>query len=317
MQIRILGSAAGGGFPQWNCCCRNCCLLRQGKLHAVARTQTEVAISSDGSHWYLLNASPDLRTQIEATPTLHPRNGLVPRDRNGKVSRGSPLEGVVLTSGDLDQVLGLLLLRELQPLRIYAAGSVRLLLREDNTMFSALEQVPEQTLWTDITPTEEFELAPSCGVSSGIRCRAISLKPHCPAYVADARRPMLNLREAVLGLAIDAPEGGRLLYLPSVAEVDDTCLELMQSADVVFFDGTFWSDDELAPITGRTARQMGHLPVGGPGGSLERLAAVTRPQKIYLHVNNTNPMLDEDSREYHAVREAGWRVAEDGWQLEL
>ena len=290
-------------------------------MQAVARTQAQVAISSDGRHWYLLNASPDLRTQIEASPALHPPNGSFPvgrgPGRNGDASRYSPLEGVVLTGADLDQVLGLLLLRELQPLRIYATGSVRSLLRQDNTMFSALSQVPEQTRWTDIAPDGVFELASMCDVSSGIRCRAIALERQYPAYVPDARRQTLDPDEAVLGLMIDGPEGGRLLYMPSAAEVDDRCLELMQSADVLMFDGTFWADDELAHINGRTAREMGHLPVGGPRGSLERLAAVTRPQKIYIHINNTNPMLDEDSREYHQVRAAGWKVAEDGWQLEL
>ncbi len=315
MQIRILGTAAGGGFPQWNCRCRNCRRLREGKLRASPRSQAQVAISSDGSNWYLLNASPDLRYQIEASPALHPRTG--PFAGNGRLTRDSPVAGVVLTGGDLDQVLGLLLLRELQPLRIYAAGSVRSLLLEDNTVFAALSQVPEQTLWTEIIPGREFELESVCGMSSGIRCRAIAQEPHFPAYVPPGRRSMLNPSESELGLALDAPDGGRLLYMPSVADVDDAGLELMQSADVLLFDGTFWSDDELKPVTGRTARQMGHLPVGGPGGSLERLAALTRPQKIYSHINHTNPMLDEDSREYHQVREAGWRVAEDGWQLEL
>ncbi len=307
MQVRILGSAAGGGFPQWNCGCRNCRRLRAGQLRATPRTQAQVAISADDAHWYLLNASPDLRPQIEAHSVLHPRNG----------GRGSPIAGVWLSGGDLDQTLGLLLLREQHPLRIYATGTVRQLLRGDNTLFAALHQAPDQTRWSDVVPGTSFELVSVCGVSSGIHCRAISLPGHFPMYVPEARRRALPPEETVSGLVMDSPDGGRLVYLPCVAEVDDACLALIGAADVLLFDGTFWSDDELAPINGRTARQMGHLPVGGAGGSLERLAPVRAPRKIYIHINNTNPMLDEDSPQYRAVRAAGWEMAEDGWQFEL
>ncbi len=307
MQVRILGSAAGGGFPQWNCGCRNCRLLRAGQLRATPRTQAQVAVSSDGDHWYLLNASPDLRAQIEANPALQPRNG----------SRGSPLTGVLLTGGDLDQVLGLLLLRELQPLRIYATSAVRALLCADNTFFAALTQIPGQTRWSDLSPGTPFELASVCDVSSGMVVRAVRLPGHFPMYVPDERRAALALDETVLGVVLDSPEGGRLVYMPTAAQVDDACLDLIASADVVLFDGTFWANDELAGITGRTAQQMGHMPVSGPGGSLEQFAEITRPRKIYIHVNNTNPMLDEDSPQHRAVRDAGWEVAEDGWQFEL
>ncbi len=307
MQVRILGSAAGGGFPQWNCGCRNCRLLRAGRLRAQPRTQAQVAVSSDGRHWYLLNASPDLRGQIEATPALHPHNG----------RRGSPIAGVLLTGADLDQVLGLLLLRERQPLRIFATPAVRSLVRDDNAFFAALDQTPDQTRWTDITPDEPFELATVCDVSSGMRCQPIRLAGHFPMYVPQARRGILPEDETVSGVVIDSPKGGRLIYMPSVAQVDDACLALIASADVVMFDGTFWTDDELARITGRSAREMGHLPVWGDGGSLERLAGVASARRIYTHINNTNPMLDEDSPQYRAVRAAGWELAEDGWQFEL
>ncbi len=307
MQVRILGSAAGGGFPQWNCACRNCRLLRAGRLRAQPRTQAQVAVSSDGDRWFLLNASPDLRVQIEANPVLHPRNG----------SRSSPILGVLLTGADLDQVLGLLLLRERQPLRIYGTPTVRSLVCDDNAFFAALDQTSDQTRWTDITPDESFELATVCDVSSGMRCRLIRLAGHFPMYVPPARREVLPGGETVSGVVIDSPDGGRLIYMPSVAQVDDACLALIASADVLLFDGTFWTDVELARITGRTAREMGHLPVWGDGGSLERLAGVAHPRKIYTHINNTNPMLDEDGTQYRAVRAAGWEIAEDGWQFEL
>jgi pyrroloquinoline quinone biosynthesis protein B len=136
-------------------------------------------------------------------------------------------------------------------------------------------------------------------------------------YVPEKRRATLTLDQTVLGVVLDSPEGGRLVYIPTAAKIDDACRELIASADVVLFDGTFWADDELVGITGRTARQMGHIPVSGRGGSLERLAEIIHPRRIYIHVNNTNPMLDEDSPQHRAVRDAGWEVAEDGWQFEL
>ncbi len=306
MQVRILGSAAGGGFPQWNCGCVNCRRLREGRLRASARTQAQLALSSDGVNWFLLNASPDLRAQIEASPLLHPRS----------VGRNSPIAGVVLTGGDLDQVLGLLLLRELQPLRIYATASVQRLLREDNTVFAALEQTAGQSRWTTIIPGEPFELATICDGGSGIRCRAIALAEHWPMYVPAKRRAELAANESVLGLVIASPEGGRMVFLPSAPAVDEACRELIDSADVLLFDGTFWSDDEMAHLTGRTARQMGHIPVSGPDGSLAQLAG-TRARRIYIHVNNTNPMLDETSPQHRQVRDAGWEIAEDQWHFVL
>jgi pyrroloquinoline quinone biosynthesis protein B len=307
MQVKILGSAAGGGFPQWNCNCGNCRGLREGRLRGRARTQTQLAVSSDGVGWFLLNASPDLRAQIEATPALHPRAG---------VGRGSPILGVVLPGGDLDQVLGLLLLREMQPLRVYATASVHRLLREDNTMYAALAQTSDQSRWSNIMPGVPFELATACDVSSGIHAQAFSLGEHWPLYVSPGRRAALAAGESVVGLVVDSPAGGRVVFMPSAPEVDDACLALISSSDVLLFDGTFWTNDELSRLTGRTARQMGHMPVSGDGGSLERLAG-TPPRKIYIHVNNTNPMLDEDSPQHRAVRDAGWEIAEDQWHFVL
>src|SRR5437868_4827263 len=163
MQVEILGTAAGGGFPQWNCACRNCRLLRSGI--GKPRTQLQIALSSDGFSWFLLNASPDLRSQIEANRFLHPR---------GEV-RHSPIAGVVLTTADLDQSLGLLLLRELQPIQIYATASIRRILREDNSMFSMLHRTADQARWSDIVPGASFELASTTGEQSGIKCSAVSV----------------------------------------------------------------------------------------------------------------------------------------------
>jgi pyrroloquinoline quinone biosynthesis protein B len=309
MLIKILGSAAGGGFPQWNCSCPNCRGLRAGTFRGKARTQTQVAVSQDGKSWFLLGASPDLRAQIEATPELHPRDGV----------RQSPVSGAVLLNGDIDHVLGLLLLRELQPLQIYSTASVRRILRDDNSMFAMLQRVHNQAQWTDFVPREQFSLKHTDGGDSAVLCRALSLGDHYPAYVTQNRQSELVAGESSLGLMVESSSGAKLAYMPAVPQVDDALLKEIASADVVLFDGTFWSDDELRPIqgSGQTARQMGHIPISGKEGSLRKLAGLSRPRKIYVHINNTNPVLDEASPQHRQVRDAGWEIAEDGWQFEL
>jgi len=307
MRIEILGSAAGGGFPQWNCGCRNCQAIRAGTFQGKSRSQTQVAISNDGRSWFLLNASPDLRQQIEATPPLHPR-------KNG---RDSPIAGVLLTSSDLDQVTGLLSLRELQPFRIYCTASIRRILRQDNSVFAMLNRVPQQVVWTDITPGTSFALTSVSGQESGLLCETFSLHSRYPMYVAQAAG--LSPQEASLGLIVGSSSGPRMAYLPAVPEVDENLLERLETVDLLLFDGTFWSDDELIKVqgSGATAREMGHIPVSSKEGSLFKLQKLQRPRKIFVHVNNTNPMLDESSPEYREVRAAGWEIAEDGWRFDL
>jgi pyrroloquinoline quinone biosynthesis protein B len=306
MRVRILGSAAGGAFPQWNCACPNCRALRAGKFCGKARTQTQVAITEDGRSWFLMGASPDLRTQIEATPELHPREGL----------RQSPIAGVVLGNADLDHVLGLLLLRELQPLRVYAAPSVSRILREDNSVFRMLERIPEQTIWDDIPADSKFSLRDAKGKNSGLHCEAVTLGTHYPAYVVPERQSQFAVDEASLGFVMESHSGNRLAYMPAVPKIDDGLLQQIDTCDVLLFDGTFWSEDELIRVqgSGQTAREMGHVPVGE---TLRRLAEVKRPRKIFLHINNTNPMLNEAGPQYQQVRGAGWEVAEDGWEFDL
>ena len=306
MKVKILGSAAGGAFPQWNCACANCSAVRARAFQGKPRTQTQVAITQDGRSWFLLGASPDLRAQIEATPELHPNEGV----------RQSPIAGAVLANADVDHILGLLLLRELQPLRIHATASVRRILLEDNSMFKMLQRIPNQTAWTDFETGKQFHLCNAQGEDSGIRCQAWSLSAHYPAYVTTARQSQLAPGEASLGFILESPSGSRFAYMPAVPQVDDALLEQLDSCEVLLFDGTFWSDDELIRVQGggQTARHMGHLPVEN---ILTRLAGVRRPRKIFLHINNTNPMLDEASPQYRQVRGAGWEVAEDGWQFDL
>ena len=309
MRVKILGSAAGGGVPQWNCACPNCRSVRSGTFHGKPRGQAQIAISEDSHSWFLLGASPDLRSQIEGDPDLHPRDGV----------RQSPVAGAVLANADIDQVLGLLLLRELQPLRVYATASVRRILTEDNSMFAMLQRVPGQLAWTDFTPGADFGLRHPAGEESGLLCRALLLGTNYPAYVSLSRQKQLIAGEASSGLLLDSPSGKRLAYMPAVPQVTDGLLRELDSADVLLFDGTFWSDDELIRVQGggKTARQMGHVSVWSEEGSLRKLAQLRRPRKIYIHINNTNPMLDEAGPEHRQVREAGWEIAEDGWQFDL
>ena len=309
MRIKILGSAAGGGFPQWNCNCHNCESSRAGTFNGKTRTQTQVAVSHDDNAWFLLNTSPDLRLQIEATPALSPRNA----------GRGSSIFGVLLTSGDIDQIAGLLSLRELQPFRVYCSASIRQILREDNSVFAMLNRVSTQVLWTEIASDESFPLLTVAGSDSGVGCTVFSLGSRFPAYVSPERAASLNPEDALLGATLTSSTGKRFAYIPALPAVDDSLLRRLEDSDLLLFDGTFWSDDELIRVqgSGSTAREMGHIPVSGAEGSLRKLAGLRRPRKVFVHINNTNPMLDESGPEYREVRDAGWEIAEDGWSFEL
>jgi pyrroloquinoline quinone biosynthesis protein B len=304
MHILILGSAAGGGFPQWNCGCGNCVGVRNHKFPGKARSQAQIAISSDSSSWFLAGASPDLARQIEKSPQLHPR-----------ASRDSPITGVVLSSADLDHVLGLLLLRELQPLRVYAASSVLSILREENSMFGMLNRVEPQVVWTPINSESQFPLLSADGNDSGLRCEVLYLSGRYPKYVK-AQAAKLDLAQAGAALFFKSASGARVAYLPAVGNVNNALLEKIEGADLLLFDGTFWSDDELIRVQGggETAHQMGHIPVEE---SLSLLKDIKVGRRMFIHLNNTNPILNETSAEHRAVRQGGWEVAEDNWQLEL
>jgi pyrroloquinoline quinone biosynthesis protein B len=219
----------------------------------------------------------------------------------------------------LDQSLGLLLLRELQPLQIYSTASIRRVVRDSNSMFGMLERVPNQAQWQDLVPGTAFGLTSPNGEPANIQCFPVSLGTRYPAYVAPDRVAALQPNEALLGLILQSVGGQRLGYFPAVPAIDDALLADLGSVDVLLFDGTFWRDDELIQIQGggQTARQMGHVPVSTEQGSLQRLAGLKRPRKIFVHINNTNPMLDESGPEYRQVRDSGWEIAEDGWDFEL
>ena len=306
MHVKILGSAAGGGFPQWNCACQNCRFVRQGQFAGKARSQTQVSLSEDGHSWFLLGASPDLRMQIENSPELHPTDGV----------RDSPLSGVVLPGADIDQTLGLLLLRELQPFYVYATSSVIRILREQNSMFRMLNRTGDQVRWKTIRASKSFPLCTVGDKPTGITCMPLALSSRYPAYVDSSG---LEPKDAVLGLILTSASGKKLAYLPSVASVSHELRDQLNHVDLLLFDGTFYSDDELVRLqgSGQQAHEMGHMAVGGKDGSLHQLATLKKPRKLYIHINNTNPMLNEAGPEFREVREAGWELAEDGWQTTL
>jgi pyrroloquinoline quinone biosynthesis protein B len=313
MRIRILGSAAGGGFPQWNCGCGNCVAVRTHtraeKFSGKARTQAQLALSADGATWFLAGASPDLTLQIENSPELHPR--ALPN-----TPRDSPIAGLVLGSCDLDHVVGLLLLRELQPLRVYAAPSILRILREENSMFGMLNRVDPQVVWTSIDSDAPFPLLSAEGKDSGLRCEIRYLSGRYPKYVK-TEAAKLGRDEATAALFFEA-SGKRVAYIPAIGSLSDASLEKIAGVDLLLFDGTFWSDDELQRVqgNGETAHQMGHIPVEESLRLLKNVSSRVG-RKMFIHLNNTNPMLNQLSAEHQAVRQAGWEVAEDNWQLEL
>jgi pyrroloquinoline quinone biosynthesis protein B len=279
IRIHILGSAAGGGLPQWNCACPNCAAARTGKI--TPQTQSSIAISGDseGFHrWFLINASPDLTRQIESMPRLQPR-----RDS----PRNSPIAGVLLTNADIDHALGLLLMRQQEmPLVVYAADETRAgLVWIDNVIakFCRIEWLKTNT---------EFQT-----LSDGMAFRAIEL----PRSVAFQFR--------------DNASGATALFAPSVSELTDELRNTVHKSDIVLFDGTFWSDGELAAIRpgARSAREMNHLPISD--GSLDFLRQSPARRKIYTHINNTNPILMPSSRERAKVKQSGIEIARDGLEI--
>jgi pyrroloquinoline quinone biosynthesis protein B len=286
LRIRVLGAAAGGGFPQWNCGCANCRKARARSPDVTPCTQESVAFSADGERWYLLNASPEIRAQIESFPALHPRS-----------ARHSPIAGILLTNGDLDHCLGLLSLRESHPLTVYATDEVRRGFIEDNVLYRTLERFPGQVTW------QRF---------GDLGVEAIPAPGKAPLHLEGRASPAPGDN---VGLVIEE-RGKRLAYFSGAAGVTPEMRAAIDGADCVFFDGTFWSSDELITLGlgTRRAEDMAHLPVQR---SLEALAGAKAKRRIYIHINNTNPILDRTSRERRQVEAAGWELAHDGMEFEL
>jgi pyrroloquinoline quinone biosynthesis protein B len=302
MKIKVLGSAAGGGCPQWNCGCQNCLAIRAGKPGIRARSQECVAVSSDGESWFLLNVSPEIRAQIESFSGLHPRT-----------LRHTPIAGLVLTNGDLDHCLGLLSLRESQPLRIHATERVRAGFTEQNILYRTLERFAGHTTWVPLGAAEQ-PLLGTDGTPSGLVLSALPV----PGKAALHLEPCTPQPEDNVGLRITDQRSGRVLaYISGVAGLSDEVRTLVEGADVVFFDGTFWSSDELIRMNAgtRRAEDMAHWPISGEHGSLAYLRSLTKARRVYIHLNNTNPMLVESSPEAAEVARAGVEIAYDGLEL--
>ena len=292
----VLGSAAGGAFPQWNCRCPVCQLAWAGDPRVRPRTQAGIAVSAGNGRWTLINASPDLTAQIRATPALHPRAAL----------RGSPIDAVVLTGAEIDQIAGLLSLRESTPFALYATPACHAAVAA-NAMFGAMGSMTRCA----VNPGEHFTLA------DGIEATLFMVPGKLPLYL-EGEAPELDTESAAnVGIELQR-ENARLLFVPGAAAVTDAMRERFARADVVLFDGTLFTDDEMIRVGAakKTGRRMGHMPIDGEDGSLRALDGLSA-RRIFVHINNTNPILVDDSAERRRVEAAGWQVAEDGMEIVL
>ncbi|MDE2361388.1 MAG: pyrroloquinoline quinone biosynthesis protein PqqB [Hyphomicrobiales bacterium] len=300
MRIIVLGAGAGGGFPQWNCNCPNCRLAWAGDKRVVARTQSSLAVSIDGTRWLLLNASPDLRHQIIATPALHPRGA----------DRHTPIYGVFVTNGDVDHLTGLLTMREQQAFAIY--GSRATLRQTEGGAFGVLNPELVRRVPVELNETMDF--------GEGLTITTFAVPGKVPLYLenADIERDIGAETETTLGLEI-ALGGKRVYYIPGCAKVTDKLIARVDGADALFFDGTTFTDDEMVRLglSQKTAWRMGHVAMSGPEGSVSRFSAARLGRRIFIHINNTNPVLREDSSERAEVARAGWQVGYDGMEIVL
>ncbi len=301
LSIVVLGTAAGGGVPQWNCGCANCRSARNGHPE-LQSTQASIAVSADREHWFLVNASPDLRQQITETPALHPKPGHL---------RQSPIAGVILTNGEVDAIAGLLSLREGTAFSLYAHERVLGIL-SDNSIFSVLrgDLVPRRAL----TLKAPFALPLVDGTASGLTVEAFPVPGKIALFLEDETD---NGEGDTIGLEIrDDADGQRLVFLAACAEVTPAIADRLRGADLVFFDGTLWRDDEMiaAGLGKKTGQRMGHMAMTD---SISALSDLEIGQRVFLHINNSNPALRENSPERRAAQEAGWIVPADGMEINL
>ncbi len=302
----ILGAAAGGGFPQWNSNAAACRRARSGDPAAKPRLQASLAVSADGDHWFLLNATPDLGAQIQRAPFLHPRHGL----------RSTPIAGVILTDGNVDAIAGLLTLREREAFTIHATASVLGVL-DENPVFEVLARdvVTREAVGLDVS----HPLRLADGAPSGLALTLFAVPGKVPLYLErPGEAPAIIEGEETVGAMI-SDGARRLFFIPGCARVTPALRARLDGADALFFDGTLWRDDEMirAGIGAKTGLRMGHLSVGGEDGTLAAFRDCPIPQRILVHINNSNPILLADSPEHAAVLAAGWRVGEDGMEITL
>ncbi|WP_312931628.1 pyrroloquinoline quinone biosynthesis protein PqqB [Stutzerimonas nitrititolerans] len=303
MFIQILGSAAGGGFPQWNCNCTNCAGLRAGTLRGQARTQSSIAISDNGVDWILCNASPDIRAQLEAFPALQPARK--PRD--------TAIGAIILLDSQIDHTTGLLTLREGCPHEVWCTEMVHQDLTTGFPLFNMLEHWNGGLKWNPIALDGSFVI-PAC---PNLVITPIPLRSSAPPYSPHRNDPHPGDN---IGLFIkDRRTGGKLFYAPGLGQVSEALLGTMRGADCLLVDGTLWRDDEMRvrEVGDKLGSEMGHLPQSGPGGMIEVLDGLSVSRRILIHINNTNPILDQDSPERAMLDEHGIEVAFDGMSIEL
>ena len=293
MRIIILGAAAGGGLPQWNCGCGNCNAARTGRIPAL--TQSSIAVSADGLGWAILNASPDIRVQLAATPALHPTG-----------ARDVPLRSVLVTNGDIDHVAGLLTLRESQPYDLFATAAIHQALA-DNPMMAAVraDLVPRRTVALDQTVT----LAP------GLTATLFAVPGKVPLYQEGVVVETGLVGETTVGVELTA-NGRRALYIPGCADLPDWLSARIDGADALLFDGTLWDDDEMIRmgLGQKTGRRMGHMPARQ---TIEDMAGITVARRVFVHMNNSNPLTDPGSPETTIATAQGWQIARDGMEITL
>ena len=303
MRAVVLGSAAGGGFPQWNCACRLCCLARSADPRTPARTQCSVAVSADGDRWVLLNAAPELSTQIACTPALHPKGP----------GRHSPIAAVVLTGAEIDAIAGLLSLREGHTFSIYAGLDVLDVLAA-NPIFNALPdaRVPRR----DLLPGEDTVLADGLGQSLGLTVHSFAVPGKIPLFAETGADPGRSDSGSTVGLEIRTAASS-LFFVPGCAAMTDAVRQRLRGADLVLFDGTLWDDNEMidAGLTAKTGTRMGHMSISGPEGAISAFADLGIKRRVFIHLNNTNPALMSDSPERRTLERQGWEVAFDGMEL--
>jgi pyrroloquinoline quinone biosynthesis protein B len=308
LRVVVLGAAAGGGVPQWNCGCPVCRTARTEDAE-LRSTQASIAVSADGEHWYLVNASPDLRQQLIATPQLHPRAGQL---------RHSPISGVILTNGEIDAVAGLLSMREGSPFTIYGHAKVLSILQA-NSIFNVLgeKNVRRQAIDLD----RAFEPTLPDGSPSGIEILPFAVAGKSAWYLEGNAHPGGDLGEGdTLGLRIrDTATDKYFYFLAACAGVTDDLKARLAGAALIFFDGTVWRDDELiaAGLSSKTGQGMGHIAMSGDRGAIESLAGLDIGRKMFLHINNSNPALLRDSAERKIVERAGWQIPADGTEITL
>ncbi len=304
MKIRVLGASAGGGFPQWNCNCPNCDGVRKGKIKAKPRTQSSIAISENNLDWILFNASPDVLAQIKAFPALQPARSI----------RDTAIKAIILIDSQIDHTTGLLMLREGKPLEIYCTDMAREDLTTGNPLFNVLGHYCTVN-WHKL-PTHNGNGFSVIGAQH-LRFTAVPLKSKAPPYSPHRQDPQEGDN---IGIRIeDAHTGKNLFYAPGLGKLEPHLEPFLKNADCLLVDGTCWTDDELIRfgISKQSSRDMGHLPQSGEGGMISVLKPLTKPRKILIHINNTNPILNEESRERAELTANGIEVAYDGMEIDL